>query len=78
MDTPVEHSDAQHPLSKNKRYLLNYRNKQKSLGRRARLLYLTNEEYENVKDLIYEMRLEKTLFDGKERFASALINLGDE
>lgn len=45
--------------SKNKQYTVNYRNKQKAMGRRARLLFLSDEEFESVKETIRSIRIPK-------------------
>ena len=42
--------------SKNKEYVKKYRENQKAVGRRARLLYLTDTEAEAVKKFIREFR----------------------
>ncbi len=42
--------------SKNKEYVKKYRANQKALGRRARLLFLTDEEATELKKVLYEMR----------------------
>lgn len=44
------------PKSKNKEYVKAYRANQKALGRRARLLFLTDNEAEALKALLYTMR----------------------
>lgn len=49
MDTPEA-------KSKNKEYVANYRKRQSALGRRARLLYLTDHEFNVLKGAMYEMR----------------------
>jgi hypothetical protein len=49
MDTPAKQS-------KNKEYIKTYRTKQKALGRRARLQFLTDAEFNAVRDLIETMR----------------------
>ena len=58
MDTPNIDDEK---LTKNKRYLQNFRNKQRALGRRARLIWATNDEYEGVKEFLYEARIEKEI-----------------
>lgn len=45
------------PKSKNQEYVKRYREKQKGLGRRARLIYLTDPEYRVVRDVIYRLRV---------------------
>ncbi len=43
--------------SKNKEYVKKYRQNQKALGRRARLLFLTDDEFEAVKQTVYNIRV---------------------
>lgn len=48
--------DNPDPKTKNKEYVNKYRSKQKALGRRARLFYLTDQEAEIVRETIRDLR----------------------
>ena len=48
--------DIPEKKSKNKEYVKKYRQKQKALGRRACLFYLTDSEAEQVRETIYNIR----------------------